>query len=57
MPLSVDFCNASSTSTSTYIYTLNRHKFDYYSTGITPGGNARKDEIKENIGRKNVQAK
>ena len=30
-----------------YIYTLNRHKFDYYSTGLTPGGNARKDEIKE----------
>ena len=28
-----------------YIYTLNRHKFDYYSTGLTPGGNARKDEI------------
>ena len=37
-----------------YIYTLNRHKFDYYSTGFTPVGNARKDEIKENIGRKNV---
>ena len=36
------------------IYTLNRHKFDYYSTGLTPDGNARKDEIKENIGRKNV---
>ena len=37
-----------------YIYTLNCHKFDYYSTGLTPGGNARKDEIKENIGSKNV---
>ena len=37
-----------------YIYTLNRYKIDYYSTGLTPGGNARKDKIKENIGRKNV---
>ena len=39
-----NMCLATDLHLHIYIYTLNRHKFDYYSTGLTPGGNARKDE-------------